>query len=420
MTTMKRSTKNLETSVEAYQWVKAGYQNAHKAKLEGRPVAWLMFGVPLEIIYTMGIIPIFPENYGTLCAAKRVGYKYCEAAEQHGFDKQICSYARTVTGYTFHPDTIPEPPAGGLALPDILIAPTAVCDLRQKWFEDVARRLDIPVYFIGMPDNDHTWKTGRPEKYLTDLFISEVKDLIKFLEKTLDKKFDEDEFVQRWHWGNEAWDIRLDILELRKNIPAPLSSADYFASIFPGMTMLGTQEAVDFYKRMHAEVKERVEKKISVVPEEKFRLMWSGIPIWFNLGLLNYPEDLGGVMSIETNYQALPRERSDDPYMDLALRHFAKNFSLGVDSQVDLAMNFAQKYNIDGVILSYTQSCRPFYIFQAEVRNNLQEKLGIPCLMLESDMADERAYSEGQVRTRMDAFLEIIMKKKESQLIDDR
>ncbi|MBW1789762.1 MAG: 2-hydroxyacyl-CoA dehydratase, partial [Deltaproteobacteria bacterium] len=340
MTTMKRSNKNLQAAAEAYQWVKASYANAHQAKKEGRPVAWLMLGVPHEIIYTMGITPLYPENYGTLCAAKRVGYKFCEAAEQDGYNKQLCSYARTVTGHTFHPEVLPEAPGGGLAKPDMLIAPTMVCDLRQKWFEDVARRLDVPVFYLGLPDHDATWKTGKPDKYLTDLFISETKELIGFLEKITHKKFDEDDFLQRWQWANEAIDLRLEILEVRKHVPAPMSSADYFSSIFPGLMMLGTYEAVDFYRRMLAEVKERAENNVSVIPEEKFRIMWSGIPIWFNLGLLNYPEEFGGVMSIETNYQALPRERSDDPYLDLAYRYFAKNFSLGVDSQVDLAKKF--------------------------------------------------------------------------------
>jgi len=409
---LKGSSKNLQTAMEAYKWVKAGYSNAHRAKEEGRPVAWLMFGVPLEIIYTMGIAPVFPENFGALAAAKRVGFQYCEAAEQEGFNKQICSYARTVMGLTIHPDAVPEAPSGGLALPDLLIAPTMVCDLRQKWFEDVARRLNVPAFFMSVPDHDLTWRTGRPDKSQMDLFISETKDLIRFLEEALNKKFDYDEFHQRMRWSNETWDTRLEILELRKNRPAPMASSDYFASIYPGMTGLGTEEALGFYKRMLDEVRERVEKKISVIPEEKFRLMWSGIPMWFNLGLLNYPEQFGGVMAIETNYQALPRERSEDPFEDLALRYFHKNASIAVDSQVDLAMRFARDFFIDGVILSYTQSCRPFYIFQAEARNNLQEKLGIPCLMLESDMADERAYSEGQVRTRMDAFLEVVMKQK--------
>jgi benzoyl-CoA reductase/2-hydroxyglutaryl-CoA dehydratase subunit BcrC/BadD/HgdB len=412
MSTIKASTKNLETAREAYKWVKASYAKAHQAKAEGRPVAWLMFGVPLEIIYTMGITPIFPENYGTLCAAKRVGYKFCEAAEQEGFNKQICSYARTVMGHMLHSEAVPDPPADGLAKPDLLIAPTAVCDLRQKWFEDVARRLNVPVFFIGLPDNDPSWKTGKPDKYRVDLFVSESKALIASLEKTLQKKFNESEFLQRWQWANETWDLRIEISEYRKKSPAPMGSSDYFSSIFPGMTMLGTQEAVDFYRRMLAEIKDRVENKKGVVPEEKFRLMWSGIPIWFNLGLLNYPEQFGGVMAIETNYQALPRHRSNDPFEDLALRYFARYVSLGVNSQVGLAMEFAREYKIDGAILSYTQSCRPFYIFQAEARNNLQEKMRVPCLLLETDMADERAFSEGQVRTRMDAFLEVVMRKK--------
>lgn len=412
MSTLQASIKRLASAREAYQWVKTGYANAHRAKAEGRPVAWVMFGVPLEILFTMGITPLFPENYGALCAAKRVAYLFCEAAEKSGYNKQICSYARTVMGQVLHPGAVADPPAGGLAMPDLLIAPTVICDLRQKWFEDMSRRFNIPVFYMGLPDNDSTWQEGRPAKDLVDLFVSETRDLIEFLEMTTRRKFNEEDFIRRWHWANETWDLRMEIQELRKNRPAPMGSSDYFSTIYPAMTMLGTREALCFYEKMLAEVKDRVANRRGIVPQEKFRLMWCGIPNWFNLGLLNYCESFGGVMAMETNYQALPRLRSDDPYEDLALRYFSKYRSIGVDSQVGMALEYAREYHIDGVVLSYTQSCRPFYIFQAEARNRLQEELGIPCLMLESDMADERAYSEGQVRTRMDAFLEMVMRKK--------
>jgi benzoyl-CoA reductase/2-hydroxyglutaryl-CoA dehydratase subunit BcrC/BadD/HgdB len=38
----------------------------------------------------------------------------------------------------------------------------------------------------------------------------------------------------------------------------------------------------------------------------------------------------------------------------------------------------------------------------------VQEKKGIPCMMLESHMTDERSFSESQTATRIDAFMEVI------------
>ncbi|MCK9365052.1 MAG: 2-hydroxyacyl-CoA dehydratase family protein [Syntrophales bacterium] len=34
--------------------------------------------------------------------------------------------------------------------------------------------------------------------------------------------------------------------------------------------------------------------------------------------------------------------------------------------------------------------------------------MGIPTLMIEADMVDERNFSEGQVETRIEAFIEVL------------
>ena len=42
----------------------------------------------------------------------------------------------------------------------------------------------------------------------------------------------------------------------------------------------------------------------------------------------------------------------------------------------------------------------------------IQEKIGVPSLFIESDMADPRAYAEAQTRVRMETFLEMLEGKK--------
>jgi len=41
----------------------------------------------------------------------------------------------------------------------------------------------------------------------------------------------------------------------------------------------------------------------------------------------------------------------------------------------------------------------------------VREKAGIPVLMIEADMTDPRSFSQSQVETRIDAFMEIIKQK---------
>jgi benzoyl-CoA reductase/2-hydroxyglutaryl-CoA dehydratase subunit BcrC/BadD/HgdB len=42
----------------------------------------------------------------------------------------------------------------------------------------------------------------------------------------------------------------------------------------------------------------------------------------------------------------------------------------------------------------------------------IQEEKGIPCMMIESHMNDERSFSEGQVLTSVEAFMEMIRSRK--------
>ena len=68
-------------------------------------------------------------------------------------------------------------------------------------------------------------------------------------------------------------------------------------------------------------------------------------------------------------------------------------------------------YNLDGVVLSYTPTCRALYINQMEIKNTLEEELGVPSILLESDMVDPSSYNEAEAMARIDAFIEQVTEK---------
>jgi benzoyl-CoA reductase/2-hydroxyglutaryl-CoA dehydratase subunit BcrC/BadD/HgdB len=54
------------------------------------------------------------------------------------------------------------------------------------------------------------------------------------------------------------------------------------------------------------------------------------------------------------------------------------------------------------------RSCKPFSLTQSDVRDALRDELGLPVLILEADMCDERLYNARAIRERVAAFLEML------------
>lgn len=80
----------------------------------------------------------------------------------------------------------------------------------------------------------------------------------------------------------------------------------------------------------------------------------------------------------------------------------------GTGHKLDTMRRMAKDYSADGVILHSDRSCKPYSIGQVGQRERLSDKLGVPALLLEADHNDPRSFSEEQVSTRLDAFVEII------------
>ena len=69
-------------------------------------------------------------------------------------------------------------------------------------------------------------------------------------------------------------------------------------------------------------------------------------------------------------------------------------------------MRLAKEYKVDGVVHYNLQFCQTYANEGSKVEKTLAKE-GIPLLRLETDYSDEDA---GQLRTRIDAFLEMIRK----------
>ena len=70
------------------------HKDAREAKKRGELVGWSSSKFPCELAAAFDLNVMYPENQAAGIAANRYGELMCQAAEDMGYDNDICGYAR--------------------------------------------------------------------------------------------------------------------------------------------------------------------------------------------------------------------------------------------------------------------------------------------------------------------------------------
>lgn len=76
------------------------YRELREAKERGEKVGWSSSKFPCELAESFGLHVGYPENQAAGIAANRDGEVMCQAAEDMGYDNDICGYARISLAYS--------------------------------------------------------------------------------------------------------------------------------------------------------------------------------------------------------------------------------------------------------------------------------------------------------------------------------
>ncbi|MFZ0928677.1 MAG: 2-hydroxyacyl-CoA dehydratase family protein [Syntrophobacteraceae bacterium] len=420
--------KGTETARKVRGLVKNIYQAAHEAKEQGKKVAYFMVSSQYdEIVRAMDIVPLPTENYAGLCAAKRDMDRFLLKAEEDGYSQVLCSYARIGLGFdSMRQDLggIPEnAPDGGMPKPDMMLGSSAVCDPRFKWYQAAGRYLQVPTYSIDVVGPPPEADLVKVRDYYIRYQKEQLDGLIAFLEEQTGHKMDKERLWETIRLSDKAWQLWYDIDRLRVAIPGPMPTQDHFSIMVAGHFYSGTQTAVDFYQALYDEVKYKVENKIGVVADEKYRLLYGGgLPPWHTLWIFNYFESFGSVFVIENVYRGYdPVEvpsHIKDPVEYLAWRAFLR-FTQRHDKAransgnptVERLLGMIGDYRIDGVVFHACRSCRAMTVGQIHLKTLLGRYTDIPMMQLISDMVDLRDYSEAQWKAQIGAFIESLVSR---------
>ena len=367
-----------------------------------KPVAWVTSGAPVELLRSFGFYTIYPENHGALVGAKKQGADMCAIAEGNGYSPDLCSYARIDLAHTLSGKT----PVGRLPKPDILFAANNICQTIVYWFKAIAHHYDIPLVLLDTPFNYSAINDG-DIKYM----VAQLQEMIPVLEQAAKKKFSYAGFqkiVSRARDTSLAWS---EVLATMKNRPAPMTIFETFFHLAPIVSLRGLTVTYDYYQVLLEELQQRIRQGIGAVTNERKRLMWDNIAIWYKVRDHSVQFAEQGMNFVTATYTNAWAETTI--YMDVnnPFESMAKTYSLvilnnNLDYRWRLMERLIKEYQVDGLVIHSARSCKPYSVGQYDIKRKLRERLGIPAVVIDGDITDARAYSEEQTRTRLEAFFE--------------
>ncbi len=379
------------------------YLKGRHANRNGK-VVWATSGAPIELFEALGYFLIYPENHGAVCGIRRVAEKLCGHAENAGYSRDICSYARTDFGSVLSGET----PVGRLPRPDLLVCCTNICQTVLFWYRVLARHFNVPLVLIDTPfiyteASDHS----------VDFVKRQLEQAVEVAERVAGRSLDEAKLSEVTRLSLTAVQLWAEVLEMGKQQPTPITAFDEFIHMAPIVEMRGKAFTVDYYHRLLAELQERRAQGIGALKREKKRLIWDNLPIWYRVRWMSDRLAQRGVALVASTYTNAWGELAPlfDPARPLesaarAYLHPILNRSTGY--KLATMKRLVTDYSADVVILHSDRSCKPYSIGQIEQRARLGREAGVPALLLEADHNEPRSFSEEQVAGRLEAFLEVL------------
>jgi benzoyl-CoA reductase/2-hydroxyglutaryl-CoA dehydratase subunit BcrC/BadD/HgdB len=357
-----------------------------------------------EIFYAMNVIPYMPESFGGLMASMGYSTRSLDKAYSMGFSRDSCTLCNHVIGAYMYQQ---------LPKPDMIISTMfTLCDAQGKAFEIAAKELNVPFQLIHLPTINDT-------PYSQDFFVGELRHLVAVLELLTGKRLTKEALIQSIEWSNLAIDYFRKFLDERKRMDVPIKGLDAFYNYFPLYNYLGDQKKVtEFYKELSDELQTIPDSKLN--GEKKIRLLNAGH--YFPLHDSHLMKDLEdqNVTFVSEYFSQLfwkkvdidSSDSLDDVISKLAARCLDLPTTGSIKRRVEICRQLAVEWSVDGAVIFVPWGCRVIAGGAYAFLDYLRTHLHIPTLILDSDPLDESIYAKGPVKTRLNAFIEMLRTKK--------
>ena len=370
-----------------------------------------------EILKAFDLPVVFPEINSLQTAVRRVAHEYLEEAEDYGYSPDVCGYVKADVATQLRGG---EHPMGQIPPPAISVL-TNACNTYIKWAEIWERFYDTPTFTIDVPGTrqagGQTWSGDSDFEADRKYVEVQIRELIKVCEAVTGKKFDIDKFREILTHANtmsRSWKRILELNQATPSVFSALTDGTIFLGVANGFR--GTEVGARYFERLVEEMEYKVANGIGTALEEKYRLLFVGVPCYPIFRRFNELfTDWGGTFVNSTYlwFASGGTNRGFEYDLKDPIASLAEGVLVSVRDAMDAMFyqnealeEMIDEFSVDGVIYHPIKSCRTVSTGLADGRRYLTKDRDIATLFLESDMMDRRVVSEAQMKNRIDAFFE--------------
>ena len=340
---------------------------------------------PTELAMAVGAIPVGLCSFSneTITAAER------------DLPKSMCPLVKSSYGFAIS-DRCPF-----FHFADLVIGETT-CDGKKKMYELMSEFK--PVHVMELPNS-------QSERGLA-FWKSEIIRTKEYLEEFFHIVITEEMIRDAVHLNNEIRMSLKNLCELMKLDPAPVKGEDIQKMV------QGSKYRFDFATTPGV-VKEVIDKIMTEYRQGKHlekrpRILVTGCPIGGDsLKVIRAIEDNGGVVVAIENCSGVRtlgnpvEEDCEDIYEAIARKYLSTGCSIMTpnDNRIDLIGEIIDEYHVDGVVEMILTGCHATGAESVYIRKFVTEEKHLPYIAVDTDYSTA---DQGQIATRLTAFLEMI------------
>jgi benzoyl-CoA reductase/2-hydroxyglutaryl-CoA dehydratase subunit BcrC/BadD/HgdB len=347
--------------------------------------AWTNLFTPVEILQTFGLNCLSIEMMGSFLAGFTIEDWCIDQAEASGIAPTLCSYHKSFIGAVEN---------GLIPNPKCAVTTSIVCDANLQTFRYTASQGNVPLTLLDIP-NAYS-KDG------VHYVVTQLKAWIASLEDLTHQHFDEVKLKAALSRENASFATYAHFLDLTRTRAYPSTLTLQMFVLYASHLIIGSPEALAFFKALEADAKTRP--------------MFSGKRLFWLHVLPFYQPALKAAFNLSQKYQIQATDMNLDYNKPLDVEHplealaekMMKNIFVGpLTRRIAAERDLIKGTGADGVIAFNHWGCKQMAGAAALMKDALKDT-GVPFLILDGDGIDPRNTPEGQIKTRLEAFLEML------------
>lgn len=346
---------------------------------------WSNIFAPCELMQCFDVHTLSIECLSCYFAGYHLEDHFIDFAQNTGIAPTLCSYHKTFIGAV---------DSGVLPNPAYAVTTSLSCDGNLNTFRYLQKKKGIPFMLLDIPYQEDEDSVA----YLAE----QLQQLVKQLEIQFHKKMDIERLQKAIQIENQTRKELLRFFELQKKhyYPGELISQLYL--MMGTHLLMGTQEFLELVQFLNEDI-------------QTYPIFEGKRILWVHL-LPFYQESLRSYFNSNENYQVIASdiiidfiEELDEkkPFESLARKLIRNLYNGSYSHKADMITLLAEEIQPDAIIHFCHWGCKQASGGSVLLKERMKEK-GIPMLVLDGDGIDKRNSHDGQLKTRLEAFLELI------------